>query len=443
MQSLTGLAYFGPDDSVDPLLDVLTHPLVADGITDDETAVVATIFATLRWNRDPEGAAAIVSDLLDPETVLLERRELDLPLAGTVPVVIVRTVPGPPVTMDLLEEAVRRVERFMSLPFPVGQVNYLFADALAGGGAGANAGTHITSRPYVDGNDYIKNERETNYVGESTHRHFVHEVSHFYWRGNPSWLDEGAAAFIEAVARSEASGLPLLVEYRPCMLASNIVELERLRAKGEDISTRCDAGLGERLFHSLYRSLGDADFREAFGRLYLLSQKDDPSDDCEGTELGVCHVRAAFTAGAADAADTARIIDRWYDGSEPHDLSLLDTTPPDPELQSAEGRIKEAYLVVYPSWDTVTSVSASEDDLWVRLRLELSGADASFSLPLNVVGLYEDGFEYPLGTWELGPDGFVERVWVSPPSSRPVGRHWVMVYDGDRKVAQVEYEVTP
>ena len=351
VRSLLRLAYFGPDDSVEPLLDVLAYPSVADGITDDETAVIATIFATLRWNRDPEGAAAIVDDLLDPETVLLERREVDLPLAGPVPLVIVRTEPGPPVTMDLLEDAVRHVEGFMSLPFPIGQVNYLFADALAGGGAGANSWTHITSRPFVDGTSYVKNERESNYTGESTHRHFVHEVSHFYWRGNPSWLDEGAAAFIEAIARSKASGLPLSVEYRPCIQARSIVELEQLRVKGEDVTSRCDAGLGERLYHSLYRSLGDAGFREAFSRLYLLSRGDDPDDGCDGLELGICHVHLAFATSASEgkAAEVGKIIDRWYDGSEPHDLSWLDATPLDPELPSVGGRIEEAYLVAYPA----------------------------------------------------------------------------------------------
>ena len=78
----------------------------------------------------------------------------------------------------------------------------------------------------------------------------------------------------------------------------------------------------------------------------------------------------------------------------------------------------------------------------MRLRLKLSG-DASPGLTLDVVELYEDGFEYQRGTWEVGPDGFVERVWVSPFSARAVGRHWVVVYDEDRKVAQVEYEITP
>ncbi len=444
VESLYRLAYFGPDDSMEPLLKVLAYPSVADGIVDDETAIIATIHSTLRRNRDPEGAAAIVDDLLDPETVLLERRGVDLPLAGTVPLVIVRTVPGPPVTMDLLEDAVRHVEGFMSLPFPTGQVNYLFADALAGGGAGANSRTHITSRPFVDGTSYVKNERETSYAGESTHRHFVHEVSHYYWRGNPVWLDEGAAAFIEAIARSKASGLPLSVEYRPCAHASNIAGLERLRAEGADFSARCDAGIGERLYHSLYRSLGDAGFREAFSRLYLLSQTDDPDDGCAETKLGICHVRAAFVAGVSEgkAAEVRKIVGRWYDGSEPHDLSWLDTAPPDPDLPSAGARIEEAYLVAYPSRDIVTSVSTSEDDLWVRLRLRLSGV-ASPGSTLDVVGVYEDGFEYPLGTWELGPDGFAERVWVLPPGAGAVGSHLVMVYDGDRKVAQVEYEVTP
>ena len=313
MESLRRLGYFGEEGILEPLLAVLQHPTIADGITDEETPVVATLYSTANYKPD------VIDALLDPETVLLENRVIDLPLAGPANLTIIRTQPGPAVTMDLLEDAVRHVERFMSLPFPVRQVNYLFADVRPGRSAGANSGTHITSRPYVDGTDYVKNETETSYVGESTHRHFIHETGHYYWRGNPSWLDEGAVAFIEAIARSRMSGRPLSLEYEPCAQARNIAKLERMRAERKEVSSRCDAGLGERLFHDLYRNMDDTTFRLAFRRLYLLSQFDDPNDDCEGTRLGICHVRASFTTDVPDeaAATALKVINRWYGSSEP------------------------------------------------------------------------------------------------------------------------------
>ena len=65
-------------------------------------------------------------------------------------------------------------------------------------------------------------------------------------------------------------------------------------------------------------------------------------------------------------------------------------------------------------------------------------------MPLKIVEAYEDGFTYRRQRKTLTPsDGGIETVRVSRDTPRAPGHYWVMVYDGDRKVAQVEFEVVP
>ena len=78
--------------------------------------------------------------------------------------------------------------------------------------------------------------------------------------------------------------------------------------------------MGERFFLNLYNTLGEAAYRRGFRSLYLKSRgfygdfRDNSSDTCAGSDLNICHVEAAFKAGASEAAaaQVDEIIDRWY-----------------------------------------------------------------------------------------------------------------------------------
>ena len=83
--------------------------------------------------------------------------------------------------MDILEEAVKNVEFFMSLPLPIRMVSVLFADSVTPSYTGNNFGTSITILP----------ENETN--DEQLPGIFAHEVAHYYWRDNRDWIEEGMA----------------------------------------------------------------------------------------------------------------------------------------------------------------------------------------------------------------------------------------------------------
>ena len=55
--------------------------------------------------------------------------------------------------MDILEHSLRNIEEFMAAPFPSGYVGLLFANAVLGGSAGTNFGTHMSILAEYDVDD--------------------------------------------------------------------------------------------------------------------------------------------------------------------------------------------------------------------------------------------------------------------------------------------------
>ena len=252
---------------------------------------------------------------------------VDLPLAGETSLVIIRLRPGASRTMDLLETAVRTVEGVVSAPFPRSQVIYLFEDALRPGIGGDNYGTISVTRSFYD---------EDGYDPESALSLIAHEVAHYYWRGGSDtwgterWVTEGAATFIEGIQANASTGWPVRPQRSPCAYADSIAELMALRPVGVQAEGYgCYYSLGERLFHDLYRALGETAFQSGFRQLYLLSLQDDPDDKCAGIHLGICHVEAAFKAGATPEASEKvdQVIACWYHGDK---AACPDTGPSDP-----------------------------------------------------------------------------------------------------------------
>ena len=145
---------------------------------------------------------------------------------------------------------------------------------------------------------------------------------HYYWRGNQDWINEGAANFLGFVGEHERIGTPIHYDSRPrllCPYATTIAQLEALNTERRTEQFHCNYRLGEQVFVDLYETLGEETFRQGFRRLYLKSQRDDPTDGCEGARLGVCHVAAALKDGAsADViAKVDEVINRWYYGTAP------------------------------------------------------------------------------------------------------------------------------
>ena len=431
MTSLLRLAAFKPES----FERVMSHPAIRGGITNDSAPVVATLKGVTETN------PALISVLLDFKNVLVERRIITLPLSGEVVLVIIRTEPGAIRSMDLLEHSVRSTEEYMGVSLPTNYVGLLYADAVSGFSAGTNFGTHIAIRPIHDIDD---GSHEAEFAGSN----IAHEVAHYYWSGNADWVDEGAADVMASVIEGKRTSTLISVTNRPCAYARSIVELERLGTSRGDVEFGCNYSLGERLFIDLYRALGEEKFQQGFHRLYLVSEVEDDADDYRGTSVGIGHVSEAFRS-EDEAAKT--VIARWYDGTEPYDLSHLDSGPSDPILPSIDGRIDQAYVTIGVDGPAATTFSANHVTDWVYLTLKYSYtvSGGSREVPLEIVEYYEDGFDFRRRTYTLTAEpryiGGTSRFSVGPsPSQRwAPGRYVVYVYADEDKVAQVEYEVTP
>ena len=251
------------------------------------------------------------------------------------------------------------------------------------------------------------------------------------------------------MAREPAARQKLPTPHAPTLpISPNIAKLEGLGVSRGDAEFWCNYALGERLFVDLYRTLGNERFREGFRALYLASEVEVDADDYPGTSVGVDHVSQAFRSD--DGAERA-VIARWHDGTEPYDLSRLDGSPIDPSLPSINGRIDEAYIVTKTDGPAVSTFSAQDVSDWVYLTLKHSYnvSGSTREVTLEIVEYFEDGFEFRRRSSNLTAQpqyiGQTLRFSVGPsPSSKwAPGRYFVYVYEGQRKVAEVAYEVLP
>ena len=258
VDSLRLLAYWRRGD----FQRVLSHPTLSDGISDFWAQIVAVLNDVSQTN--PQ----LIDVLLDPGQVAVEQRTVSLPLAGNVELAIIRTGPGAPRSMDLLEQAVRRAETFMAEPFPRRHVTLLFEETVSDSERGAYFGSHIAVRPEYDVDDEDPE-------ADAARRVIARQAARYYWNGNRDWVDEGASDFMASIAENTRTGLPVDPVNPPCAHVQTIAALERLNAaRGYDAFDCADA-LGERLFLDLYLTLGDGAFRQGFRNLYLTSEVED------------------------------------------------------------------------------------------------------------------------------------------------------------------------
>ena len=304
LQALQVLKHSHPET----LDKIMSHPTISDGITDQE----AKILATLTTAANPVGYfledADLLDKLLDSEQVLLEERTITLPLAGETDITIIRTRPGADRTMDFMEQSVRNIEEFMGLPFPRRQVVYLFVDAPGGG---INLGTHVQIRA---------SEQVTS--GESMFNLVAHETSHYYWKGLPSWLSEGAATLMESVVADTLRRPP---DTEPCLLASTIAEFETLASDPTSFDYYdCEYSLGTNLLYEMYQNMDDTTFRLAFRRLYLHTAFSISDDECDDYGTTICHVKEAFSAYVPEETRSVveDVITRRYGRTDLPDASI-------------------------------------------------------------------------------------------------------------------------
>ena len=283
-------------------LEVMSHPVLSDGITDEEAKAVALLWGTNTYK--PE----YVDDLLTQSGIFVEEKTIQLPLSGEVLLAVFRHRDQVTPSIDYLEHSVTFMEEIMANPLPVNYVALFFTDAIPEDVGGKFFGTHIGAQPDYD------------LVGATRWKHtpfaIAHEVAHYYWRGNKwDWTDEGLAVFLATLSENRRTGFPVEARKRPCASAETIGELEAMFSEetGTEGSS-CNYPLGEAIFLDLYHSLGEEVFAHGLRRLYLKDLHDDPTDGCEGTQLRICHLISAFKTNVSEdvAAKVDEVVSRRY-----------------------------------------------------------------------------------------------------------------------------------
>ena len=287
------------DEGSAEFLKLMSHPRLRDGIDDEEAKIVVLLGETNE--HQPE----LVPVPARRDQGFQEERTIILPHSGEVLLAIIRFHDHTGPNMDYLEYAVRHHEGFMGEPLPTNYVAWYFVDYTS---AGWNAGTHIASNPRRDPS-----------LGEywRAPRHASHETAHYYWRGSPAWIDEGAADMLVIFSENSRVGRPLVPNRDQCLSFNTIAKLDAADTRPGDYGFDCSYTLGQRLFLDLYQVVGAEAFQQAFRRLYLKRLDDvDLGDSCEVGDLGICHVEAAFKVGASKdvVAKVAVVVGHWYDG---------------------------------------------------------------------------------------------------------------------------------
>ena len=273
----------------DAFRQLLEHPALVDGITDDQAVQVGVLSMTAPDRLD------LTEVLLDPSRITIDKRDIQLPHTGDVVLTVVHVTPGAQhPTMDILERMVRHHEAFMGIPYRWDYIAVLVADVTdAAGGGGPTA--LLTIDPGRESDALL----------------IAHELAHVYWPYSPRWIAEGAATFMERLTYEEPFSPPV------CSSEDNLLQWEERSQGLPRLGDSCHYWLGYGLFQDLYEALSDTAFRPAFSRLYVSLRDETHAGPCFGIERGVCYVRAAFMdeADSEEAAATAeRIIDHWYDG---------------------------------------------------------------------------------------------------------------------------------
>ena len=436
VESLSRMAYL----DIHSFQKVMRHPSIQDGITDHEAKIVALL--------DEEYVAepSLMNTLLDPAITTVEEREVTLPLAGNITLAIIRTRPGSLRSMDLFEYAVRGSEALLDEPFPASYAPIFFTEAVPGALAGSNNGNHIAILSKYDIDDGSREAIEAGTV-------ISHEVAHYYWRWSQPWLDEGAAEITAAYLSHQATGYPLEPVNYPCGPSQTIRHLEERSVLSDDHAYICNYAVGERFFLELFQRLGEEAFWAGLRSLYLDTSE---TKDQDLILPGTNYVRRAFAATTGSAAGANKeiveeVIKRWYEGSGWEEEHFPDSRPVIAELPEVYGWINRSYVSLDEGGRPVNSFSVADGGEWAWLTLEYSHdyGGPPQEIVFDIVEVYEDGFPYRRDTLSITVDrrysGGVQWLSVGPGPDQAwaTGKHWIYVYHEGRKVAQVEYEVTP
>ena len=168
-----------PDDPV-PFGKITEQPWFADGLDDQEAALLVTLRNIARKSPD------LYNELLTSHHT--QHKAISLPLAGDVNIWVIDHSPFPP-DEDLLTsiaDVARVLEEFLQAPFPTTDIILLIVPHGRGIG-GQHLGSHMVLGRF-------------GLTGTVHSDSVTHETAHYYFNLGPRWLTEGGAEFAVAYA---------------------------------------------------------------------------------------------------------------------------------------------------------------------------------------------------------------------------------------------------
>ena len=113
------------------------HPVINDGITDQETKLVALLWGTNTYK--PE----YVDDVLTQTGIFVEEKTIRMPISGEVLLAVFRHRDRVTSSMDYLEHSVTFMEDVMGNPLPSNYLAVFFTDAIPEDVGGKHFGTPV------------------------------------------------------------------------------------------------------------------------------------------------------------------------------------------------------------------------------------------------------------------------------------------------------------
>ena len=320
LRSLLNL-YFNYTDEYQILT---TQGWFTDGLDDLEASFVM-VFGTADSQLTPRDLRDLIV------TRHSESRTIDLPLAGQIQLTFFEPTDDPQnrKIVQQIEDAIREIESFINVPFPMEEVTLLFASPGESAFSenkvlGLNRGTHLVVDPG------LARQGDTN-------RTIVHEIGHYYWSGAskdnplhgvPLWFQEGGADFLASYVRDRLFDDPLSTSKRTLeqrnirnCAVRGINDLQRLIDKLAESGYSehsaspffiCNYHYGEALFLNLFETLGEEAFRHAWTEIYRLTQS-------EARPISEIEIYQAFRNNIPPdkLADLNSVYQRWHGGEIP------------------------------------------------------------------------------------------------------------------------------
>ena len=277
----------------DRLVTLTDHPIFQDGVSDDETTLIAGV-GTLR-------DADEIQRVLDPGGAAIETVSIGTALTPHLKISIVRTdSQSRPGTIEATRDSIQFIENTMGLGLPVDHVIIVLSEnAVIEKYAGTNHGFAFSYLPKYEVT------QQGSYEWRRLRLGFVHEAAHYFWSGNEDWIDEGLADLFEyRFGRQMGLSHGQLQNMRERCEAH---DLEMLSEWDPDSSERdryhCAYYLGQLFFQDLLASMDAETFAASLREYYQLSLEAQEAD----LTPGIAEVRKAFAGQDA-------IIDRHWSG---------------------------------------------------------------------------------------------------------------------------------